>query len=45
MTAIPAMGGSDDVRIAVAVPYLALVVYTWIADPLVNLWVRIRPAK
>jgi predicted Zn-dependent protease len=29
----------------VAIPYLALVVYTWIADPLVNLWLELRPAR
>ncbi len=25
--------------------YIALVVYTWVADPLTNLWIRLRPAR
>jgi Tfp pilus assembly protein PilF len=30
---------------AVVVAYLALAVYTWVAEPLTNFWIRLRPAR
>jgi hypothetical protein len=41
----PRIGISPSVVGAVALAYLALCIYTWIATPLVKLWIRIVPPR
>lgn len=42
--AAPKLGVPPAVRNVIAVSYLILVVYTWVADWIVRGWIRIRPA-
>lgn len=39
------MGVSSQIVFAIAMTYLAFCVYTWVATPLANLWIKIRPAR
>lgn len=42
---LPRMGVPDEVVLPFALTYLGVCLYTWIAYPLVRLWVRIFPAR
>ena len=37
--------GLGAIRTPVLLAYLVFMIYTWIATPLVRLWVRWRPAR